>query len=171
MNVVILSSLIVLLALFLSIYIKKHIKEELGAIKPYCALINTIIMAILIAFLIINVKPYYLVIFLAIGFIIQHFIKKRFFGIPFSLIATSFLSGNYLFSYASLFSLYYLLFGYSNKLSKKDLALALFFHLALLVLVFLGRYEGIIIALAAGLLINILVQDINALRKEKWGSI
>src|SRR3989344_910994 len=88
---IIISSLIVLGVLFLSLLIKRYIKEELKVIKPFCKLINITILITLTAFLILNLNNIYVLIFIVIGFVLQRYIKTRFFSIPLHLITTLFM--------------------------------------------------------------------------------
>jgi len=168
---IIISSLIVLGVLFLSLLIKRYIKEELKVIKPFCKLINITILITLTAFLILNLNNIYVLIFIVIGFVLQRYIKTRFFSIPLSVITASFISNTYLFSFSSVLSFYYLLLGYSTDLTKKDLILAVVLHLITTLFMFFSSYSGILIGFVAGLFINLIIKDFRELMKEKWHSI
>lgn len=168
---IILSSLIVVFMLFLSLFIKRYIKDELKIIKPFCKLINIVILVILAVFLLLELNNPYLLIFVIVGFILQHFIKTRFFVIPLSVIAASFISNVYLFGFSSVLSFYYLLFGYSTDLNKKDLILVIVLHLATFISMVFGRYYTILIALIIGSFIKLITKDFKELKKEKWHSI
>ena len=169
----ILSNLIVLSALFLSLFIKRYIKEELKVIKPFCKLFNIVILMVLIVASLLRLDSVYLILIVILGFVMQNFIKTGFFPIPLAIMISSF-NLNYLFSFSSLLSLYYLLFGYSNEITKRDLSIAVMLHLVLLALLlgsFLINYNKILFAFVIGLFINLVIKDIRELRKEKWHSI
>ncbi len=168
---IILSSLIVLSMLFLSLFIKRYVKEELKIIKPFCKLINILILMVLIVFLLLKLNNFYFLIFVIIGFVLQYFIKARFFAIPLSVIAVSFISNIYLFSFSSILSFYYLLFGYSTELTKKDLTLAIVLQLITFVFMVFSNYRNILTSFVVGLFINLMIRDVKELRKEKWHSI
>ncbi len=168
---IIFSSLIVVFMLFLSLFIKRYIKEELKVINIFCKLINIIILVVLTVFLLLKLNNLYFLIFVVIGFVLQYFIKTRFFVIPLSVIAVSFISNIYLFGFSSVLSFYYLLLGYSTDLNKKDLILAVVLHLATFIFMVFGGYYTILIALIIGSFINLITKDFKELKKEKWHSI
>lgn len=167
----IISSLIVFFALLVSLFLKSYIKEELKVIKPYCKLINIFILIGLTVVTLQNLKSFYLIIGVLIGYITQKFIKTRLFAVPLGVYSSALISLNYLFSFSSLLSFYYLLFGYSEDLKKKDLIIAFVFHVILFFIVYLSNFKGIILAILSGLFIGIITEDIRVIWKEKWYSI
>ena len=87
-NVVILN-LIVVFSLFISLFIKKRIKEELKAVNLICKVLNIVILTALTTVTLLNLNSFYLLIPLIFGFLLQNFIRTRFISVALTVLDSS----------------------------------------------------------------------------------
>lgn len=165
---VIILNLIVVFSLFISLFIRKYIKEELKVINLICKVLNIVILTALTTVTLLNLNSFYLLIPLIFGFIVQNFIRTRFIPVALAVLVSSTISLSYLFSFSSSLSLYYILYGYYTSLSKWDLFKAVLLHVVLLVFLIgdiLIKFQGIFLGFLAGLFINIIFKDLKEISK------
>jgi|SRR3989344_4690109 len=166
-NVVILN-LIVVFSLFISLFIKKRIKEELKAVNLICKVLNIVILTALTTVTLLNLNSFYLLIPLIFGFLLQNFIRTRFISVALTVLVSFTISLSYLFSFSSSLSLYYILYGYYTNLNKWDLFKAVLLHVILMVLLIgdiLIKFQGVFLGFLAGLFINIIFKDLKEVSK------